>query len=87
MVQYGWMKRVYSSIRQETEAHWMHVRAGGEIEGEKAKVQYIGKHETPALDKKKIYTVLSIEKGWFRIMTELGEDYLFPSSQFKNIEE
>ena len=51
------------------------------------KVQYIGKHETPALDKKKIYTVLAIEKGWLRIMTELGEDYLFPPSQFKIIEE
>lgn len=65
----------------------MNVRVVGEIKGKKVKVQYIGKYETPALDKKKKYTVLAIEKGWFRIMTELGEDYLFPSSQFKIIEE
>ena len=80
-------EKVYSGIRQKREAHWMHVRVGGEIEGQEVKVQYIGKHETPALDKKRIYTVLAIEKGWLRIMTELGEDYLFPPNQFRIIEE
>ena len=50
------------------------------------KVKYIGKHSTPALDRKKLYKVISIEKGWFRVMTELGEDYLFPPNQFEIIE-
>ncbi len=47
------------------------------------KVKYIGKHETPALERDKLYEVLSVEKGWFRIMTELDEDYLFPQEQFE----
>lgn len=51
------------------------------------KVKYIGKHDTPAIDKGKIYDIISIEKGWYRIMTELGEDYLFPPEEFQIIEE
>ena len=47
------------------------------------KVKYIGKTETVALDRDKIYEVISIEKGWFRIQTELDEDYLFPRSNLK----
>lgn len=51
------------------------------------KVKYIGKHETPAIDRNKVYDVISVEKGWYRIMTELDEDYLFPPDQFEVIEE
>jgi hypothetical protein len=51
------------------------------------KVKYIGKVDTLALEKNKIYDVLSIEKGWFRIMTELDEDYLFPPEQFEMVKE
>lgn len=47
------------------------------------KVKYLGKVDTLALEKDKIYDVMSIEQGWFRIMTELGEDYLFPPEQFE----
>lgn len=50
------------------------------------KVKYIGEHETPALDKNKTYTVMAVEKGWFRIMTELDDDYLFPPEQFEVVE-
>ena len=50
------------------------------------KVKYLGKIDTPALEKGKIYDVLAIEKGWLRIMTELDEDYLFPPEQFEIIE-
>ena len=39
-----------------------------------------------ALIKDKIYTVISIEGGWYRIMTELDEDYLFPPECFEVIE-
>lgn len=51
------------------------------------KVKYLGKVDTLALEKGKVYSVMSIEKGWYRIMTELDEDYLFPPEQFEVIEE
>ena len=50
------------------------------------KVKYIGK-DTLALLNGKTYSVMSIEKGWYRIMTELDEDYLFPPNAFEIIEE
>jgi hypothetical protein len=50
------------------------------------KVRYIGKHETPALDREKLYEVLDEEKGWYRIMTELEQDYLFPPTEFEIVE-
>jgi len=59
----------------------------GRLSGETMKVKYIGKHETPAIDRNKVYDVISVEKGWYRIMTELDEDYLFPPDQFEVIEE
>lgn len=51
------------------------------------KVKFLGKVKTLALEKGKIYDVMSVEKGWFRIMTELDEDYLFPPDQFEIIKE
>lgn len=51
------------------------------------KAKYIGTKETPALEKNKLYDVLSMEKGWLRIMTELDEDYLFPPEAFEIVEE
>ncbi len=50
------------------------------------KVKYISDYDTPALIKGKIYDVLSVEKGWYRIMTELEEDYLFPPDAFEIVE-
>ena len=51
------------------------------------KVKYIGEFDTLALKKNKIYNVISIEKGWYRIMTELDDDYLFPPEIFEVVEE
>lgn len=51
------------------------------------RVKYIADHETLALEKDKVYDVMSIEKGWYRIMTELDEDYLFPPETFEIVEE
>lgn len=56
-------------------------------EGANLKVKFLGKVETVALEKDKIYDVISVEKGWLRILTELDEDYLFPPEQFEIIEE
>ncbi len=51
------------------------------------KVKYIDGYETLAFKRDKIYEVMSIEKGWYRIMTELEEDYLFPPEAFEIVEE
>ena len=50
------------------------------------KVKFLGKIDTLALEKDKVYEVMSVEKGWYRIMSELDEDYLFPPEQFEIIE-
>ena len=50
------------------------------------KVRCIGKVDTPALERRKEYDVISVEKGWYRIMTELHEDYLFPPELFEIID-
>lgn len=51
------------------------------------KVRFLGKVQTFALESGKVYEVMSVENGWFRIMTELDEDYLFPPEQFQIVEE
>lgn len=51
------------------------------------KVKFLGKVQTLALEKGKVYEVMSVEKGWLRIMTELDEDYLFPPEQFQIVED
>ncbi len=45
------------------------------------KVKYIAK-DSAAMQQGKIYEVISIEKKCYRIMTDLGEDYLFPPEAF-----
>lgn len=50
------------------------------------KVRFKGDYETVVLDFGKIYTVISIEKGWYRIMSELDEDYLFHPEDFEIVE-
>ena len=49
------------------------------------KVRYLGK-DLVAVKFGKVYDVLSIEKGWYRIMTEIDEDYLFPPEAFEIVE-
>ncbi len=51
------------------------------------RVRFLGNIDTVALVKDKVYDVIAIEKGWFRIMTELEEDYLFPPEHFEMIAE
>lgn len=41
---------------------------------------------TVSLTSGKAYDVISIEGGWFRIMDDTGEDYLFPPDSFEIIE-
>lgn len=50
------------------------------------KVKWKGKTEFLILTHDKIYCVLSVEKGWYRIKDDSGEDYLYPPDMFEVIE-
>lgn len=47
------------------------------------KVQFIGKSDPLVLINGKVYVVMSVEKTWYRIVDETGEDYLYPPELFK----
>jgi len=53
------------------------------------RVKYKGgsKYCERALISEKEYDMISAERGWFRIMTELEEDYLFPQELFEITED
>lgn len=50
------------------------------------KVRFIGETEFLVLTHNKIYTVLSVEKGWYRIVDDSGDDYLYPPENFEIVE-
>ena len=50
------------------------------------KVKYIKDTVTLCLTKNKIYDVLTIEKGWYRLVDDSGDDYLYPPENFEIIE-
>lgn len=47
------------------------------------KVKYHGESSPVGLINGKDYTVISIEKGWYRIVDETDEDYLYPPELFE----
>lgn len=49
--------------------------------------KYIGKDDPLALRKNKVYDVISIEHGWYRIVDETNEDYLYPPQFFVETDE
>jgi len=49
--------------------------------------KYIGKGDPLILLHGKVYTVLSVERGWYGIVDETGEDYLFPPELFAEPDE
>lgn len=49
------------------------------------KVRWLGETAFLMLTHGKVYTVLSIEKDWYRIIDDSGEDYLYPPEQFEII--
>lgn len=51
------------------------------------KVKYLGKTEFLVLTNEKVYDVMSVEKGWYRIVDDSGEDYLYPPKYFEIVEE
>jgi hypothetical protein len=50
------------------------------------KVSYKKKKKSTGLIHGNIYDVLSIEKGWYRIIDNTDEDYLYPPEEFEIIE-
>lgn len=50
------------------------------------KVKYLGETSFLELTHEKVYKVLSIEKEWYRIVDDSGEDYLYPPDEFEVVE-
>ena len=62
----------------------------------KLKVRYIGKRDVDVPNSYKIfmdllpgkvYEVLSVENGWYRLIDESEEDYLYPPENFTEVAE
>ena len=51
------------------------------------KIRSIVPTEFLVTSKGKVYDVLSIEKGWYRIVDDSGEDYIYPPEMFEVVEE
>lgn len=51
----------------------------------KMRVKWKGKTEFLVLTNGKEYDVLAVEKGWYRIVDDSGEDYLYPPENFEVI--
>lgn len=51
------------------------------------RAKYIGPTESYSLDNGKVYDILSVENGWYRVIDKSGEDYLYPPEEFEIIEE
>ena len=51
------------------------------------KVRWKGKTEFLVLTHDKVYTVLSLENGWYRLVDDSGEDYLYPPENFEIVED
>lgn len=49
------------------------------------KIKYCGETSPMELTHGKTYDVISVEKGWFRIVDDSGEDYLYPPQLFEEV--
>ena len=50
------------------------------------KVKYLGETSFLELTHDKVYEVISVEKDWYRIIDDSGEDYLYPPNDFLVVE-
>lgn len=44
-------------------------------------------HNGRSLKKDKIYEAIPLEKGWFALVDESGEEYVYPPKLFKAVED
>lgn len=49
------------------------------------KVKYLGETQFLMLTHFKVYEVVSIERGWYRIIDDSGGDYLYPARLFDTV--
>lgn len=49
-------------------------------------VRYHGESSPLGLIDGKLYRVISVERDWYRIVDETGEDYLYPPDCFEIVE-
>lgn len=47
------------------------------------KVRYLGETSFLELTRGKVYEVVSVEKGWYRLVDDSVEDYLYPPDEFE----
>lgn len=50
------------------------------------KVKWKGETEFLVLTHNKTYEVIAVEKDWYRIVDDSGEDYLYPPDNFEIVE-
>ena len=52
------------------------------------KARYIGESDPLELLNGKVYDVIEVDEhvGWYRVVDETGEDYLFPPESFEVVE-
>jgi len=50
------------------------------------KVRWKGETEFLVLTHDKVYDVLSVERGWYRLVDDSQEDYLYPPEKFEIVE-
>ena len=50
------------------------------------KVGYTGETSFLELTNGDIYEVVSVERGWYRVVDDSGEDYLYPPDEFEVVE-
>lgn len=51
-----------------------------------AKVRWLGPTDFIMLNHNQVYTVLSVEKEWYRVIDNSGEDYLYPPDAFEIVD-
>lgn len=51
------------------------------------KVRWLGETIFLELTHDQIYDVISVEKDWYRIVDDSGDDYLYPPEGFEIVEE
>lgn len=51
------------------------------------KIKWKGETDFLLLTHNQTYHVLSVEKGWYRIIDDSGDDYLYPPDNFEIVEQ
>ena len=58
-----------------------------DLNNKEMKIKWLGKTDFLVLTNNKIYDVISIERGWYRIIDDSGEDYLYHPDMFEIVED